>query len=83
MSQYLFGLGKGHLSDSADEIAKRHGARLVNHTDPGCGCGHGCRGDCPARARHWFECPNKGAPFDKQTADAVMADLAKAVRNDD
>jgi len=74
---YLFGLGRGWLPAAADEIAKRHGARLVNHTDPGCMCGWGCvSGECKSARRHWFEGPNRGAPFDERLRNAVMADLA-------
>ena len=66
VSEHFFGLGPGHLSDRADEIAREHGAYLVNHTEP-----HG-------ETRHWFACPNRGSPFDGATASAVMAALRDA-----
>jgi len=79
MSEYYFGVGKGHLGRRADKIAAKHGAYLVNHTDPGCGCGYGCTtGDCPENRRHWFCCPNLGEPFDSATARAVESDLRQA-----
>jgi len=62
---YHFGLHAGHLRAQADRIAKRHGAMQVNHTEPG------------GRRRGWFECPNRGEPFDGRTAAAVMADIDK------
>ena len=66
MSEYQFLLGAGHLSASANRIAKRHGARLINYTEP--------RGE----KRHWFSCKNLGAPFDGATARAVKEDLIAA-----
>ena len=78
MSEHFFGLGRGHLSAKAGKIARQHGAHLVNYTDPGCGCGYGCRGGCSANRRHWFACENRGAPFDDWTASAVMAAIDRA-----
>lgn len=79
MSEYMFGAGRGHLSDEADEIAHRHGAYLVNHTGDQCNCGMGCwPGQCERAARHWFATRNYGEPFDSATARAVMRDLAAA-----
>ena len=73
MSAHFFGLGKGHLPRRVALIARKHGAELVNYTDPGCGCGWGCTsGECKANRRHWFEAPNRGAPFDGQTAREVL-----------
>jgi hypothetical protein len=66
MSEHFFGLGPGHLPKRADAIAGKHGAYLVNYTEP--------RGE----KRHWFACPNRGSPFDDATARAVMADLRAA-----
>ena len=63
---YLFALGPGHLPTRADRIARRHGARLVNYTEPS------------GQRRHWFACPNLGAPFDAARAAAVLADLRAA-----
>lgn len=62
---YFFGLHYGHLNRKADQIAQRHGAVHVNHTEP--------RGE----RRGWFECRNRGAPFDQATADAVFAEIAR------
>jgi len=79
MSEYFFGLGKGWLPKRADKIAKQFGATVVNHADPGCGCGYGCSGnDCPARRRHWFACVNLGAPFDAERAQQVLAAIEEA-----
>lgn len=63
MSEYFFGLHHGHLKNTADRIAKRHGARHVNYTDPATG------------KRGWFHCPNRGNPFDQAIADAVFRDI--------
>ena len=62
--EYLFRLAPGHLPDRADEIAREHGACLVNYTEPN---GH---------ERHWFAGPNRGQPFDRQLADKVNAALS-------
>lgn len=78
MSEYYFLVGKGHLGKRADKIAAKHGATLVNHTDPGCGCGYGCASDCPENRRHWFACDNLGEPFNSATARAVESDLRQA-----
>lgn len=78
MSEYLFGLGRGHLTKKADRIARKHGVCLVNHTDPGCSCGYGCAGECTANRRHWFAGPNLGEPFDSRMARAVEADIDAA-----
>lgn len=78
MSEYLFGLGSGWLPESADKIARKHGARLVNYADPQCKCGYGCAiGECKSSRRHWFAGPNRGAPFDGQLRDAVMGEIRK------
>lgn len=73
MSEYMFGLGDGWMPKSAAKIAEKHGAVLVNYCDPGCKCGYGCSGDCPACKRHWF-----AGPFDGQLGSAVMAEIEKA-----
>ena len=80
MSDYIFGFGRGHLSQRAARIARRRGATLFNYTEPGCSCGHGCRPDrdCPANAQHWFAGLNLGAPFDTAMAEAVIAELVAA-----
>ena len=67
MSQHHFLLGPGHLPKRADRIARKHGAYLVNYTDR-----------ARSEKRHWFECPNRGFPFDEATARAVLDDLRKA-----
>lgn len=66
MSEHMFGAGPGHLPKRADKIARKHGAYLVNYTEP--------RGE----KRHWFCCPNLGHPFDGATASAVMDALRAA-----
>lgn len=66
MSEYYFGVHKGHLTAKADAIAKRHDARHVNYTEP------------DGRRRGWFECRNLGNPFDQRTAAAVLGDIDAA-----
>jgi hypothetical protein len=66
MSEYNFGVHNGHLKKQADAIAKKHGAWHVNYNDP------------TGQLRGWFGCPNRGAPFDDNTARAVMAAIEKA-----
>lgn len=66
MSEFCFGQGQGHLVEAADTIARRHGAALVNHTEP--------RGE----RRHWFAGPNRGEPWDSALAMAVGDDLRAA-----
>ena len=79
MSEYLFLTGDGHLPKRAATIAKKHGATLVNHTDPQCVCGHGCEpSTCKQSQRHWFAGPNRGAPFGGNLRDAVESDLRAA-----
>ncbi len=78
MSEFMFLVGKGHLGKRADQIARKHGAYLVNYTDPGCGCGYGCASDCPERRQHWFATDNLGEPFNSATARAVESDLRQA-----
>ena len=71
-----FGLGNGWLGKREQQIAKRHGVELINHTDPQCTCGHGCSpGKCKRSRRHWFVCQNLGEPFNRNTAAAVMAEI--------
>ncbi len=78
MSEYMFGVGAGWLPLSADKIARKYGAVLVNYTDPQCSCGHGCsQHKCKRSRRHWFAGPNRGFPFDKKMADAVMMELTQ------
>jgi hypothetical protein len=61
MNEYLFGTGPGFLPETADKIARAHGAVLVNHTDPQCTCGKGCApSNCNQSRRHWFACDNAG-----------------------
>lgn len=77
MTEFMFGVGTGHLSSRAAKAAKKEGATLVNHVDPGCRCGWGYNNnDCSACKRHWFAGPNYGAPFNGQLAERVL----KAVR---
>jgi hypothetical protein len=66
MCHYMFGAGNGHLPKKAEAIAKKHGGRLVNHTEPN------------GRKCHWFATRNLGQPHDGQVAIAVIADLEKA-----
>lgn len=77
--EHIFGLGPGHLPQRAAKIAARHGATLVNFTDPQCQCGHGGHGCAPSKCkRHWFVCVNLGEPFNSRRARAVTEALALA-----
>lgn len=79
MSEYMFGCGDGWLPKRADKIARKHDAYLVNHTEPQCRCGYGCRPyECKASRRHWFATRNFGSPHDQRTANAVLEDLRTA-----
>jgi hypothetical protein len=60
---FLFGMGTGHRSVSVARIAKKHGARLVNYTEP------------DGRKRHWFAAENLGAPHDEWRACQVLAEI--------
>ena len=78
MNEYLFLLGEGFLPKKAAKIGAQNGATLVNHCDPGCGCGYGCGGDCPARKRHWFAAENRGDTINGALADTIAAALTAA-----
>ena len=69
MGEHFFGTGRGRVSarESArlERIARRHGASFVAVSLPGDG------------PRYWFLCPNRGEPFDGETARAVMADVGE------
>lgn len=79
MNEYLFLLGPGHLPRSAARIAEKHGATLVNYTDPQCKCGHGCAPSaCPASRRHWFAAANRGEPFNRTLSATLSTALAAA-----
>lgn len=60
MSEYFFGLGPGHLSSKVERAAEEAGGTLVNYTEPS------------GERRHWFACPNMGAPFDQDRAERVL-----------
>lgn len=66
MSDYFFGTGTGLVSARAESkinaIAKKHGAGFTNHS---------LAGDGP---RYWFAAPNRGEPFNEDTATAVLAE---------
>ena len=68
---YFFGPVRQRVSlqdaQRADKIARAHGATFVGPvTLPG------------NPLRGWFEAPNRGAPFDDATRDAVLADVESA-----
>lgn len=65
---YLFGAGPGWLPVEADEIARRHGARLINAEDP--------TGRLTSRRRHWFVCENSSNAWAVERA--VLRDLRAA-----
>ena len=77
MGPYIFGCGDGWLTRKDMAIAKEHGAKGVNYTDPQCTCGYGCRsGHCRSSRRHWFTCSNLGHPHDQRVAHDVHTALA-------
>jgi hypothetical protein len=70
MSEHHFGLGRGRVSKEdyrrIDQIAAKHGATFTNPNLPGDGW------------RYWFSCPNRGQPFDGDTARAVLGEVEAA-----
>lgn len=62
---FIFGMGSGHLNAKAAAIAKKHGARLVNHVSRRNG-----------RKRHWFACENLGNPHDQNRARTILEEIA-------
>ena len=70
MSEFFFGLHRGHLTNQANKIAKKHGAWHINYDE--------FRGPGQTEKRGWFACLNRGNPFDQATANAVMADIEAA-----
>jgi hypothetical protein len=70
MSEYLFGVSRQKPTRKAakkmEQIAKRHGAWLIEARIPGTGY------------QRWFASPNLGDPFDRARAKRVHDDLVKA-----
>lgn len=71
MSEYMFGYGRGRVTkarrEQAEAIAKKHGAYFCgNPAIPGTGY-------C-----YWFATRNYGEPFNRQTENAVLAELKAA-----
>lgn len=70
MSEYMFGVSRQKPTRKAakkmEQIAKRHGAYLVEARIPGTGY------------QRWFAGPNLGHPFDRAMSKAVYEDLVKA-----
>lgn len=70
MSEYMFGVSRQKPTRKAakkmEQIAKQHGAYLVEATIPGTGY------------QRWFAGPNLGNPFDQRMSNDVNADLVKA-----
>jgi hypothetical protein len=70
VSDYFFGLGRGYVDKvtraRADDIAAEHGAWFVLVDLPGEGW------------RYWFAGPNRGEPFDRDLARAVLDELDAA-----
>lgn len=68
MSEHMFGLYRGHLSARLVKAVEKKFPRVAvnNYTDP--------RGE----KRGWFSAPNRGNPFDNQTATEVM-DFARSI----
>jgi hypothetical protein len=66
---HFFGLGKGKVSATErkriNKILESHQADFVIYQEPN------------GELRYWFECENKGEPFDQQTATAVMKEVGQ------
>jgi hypothetical protein len=78
-NEFIFLLGDGHLPSRAAKIATKHDAKLINHTDPQCKCGHNCElFECKWSRRHWFVSENLGEPFNTKVREAVEAALDAA-----
>jgi hypothetical protein len=81
MSEYLFGVGSGQISDReakrVEKIASKHGATFVRWCGPECLCGRNCGG---CNYRFWFAGPNRGKPFDEWMADDVLAEVGEIKR---
>ena len=69
MSEYFFGTGSGKVAKSKaarlDALASKHGCFFVAVK-------------LPEGARYWFGGPNRGEPFDRKMARAVLADAERA-----
>jgi hypothetical protein len=63
---HFFGLHQGFLKAKAERIARRHGASHINYHDPN------------GQRRGWFECENRGEPFNSQTSYEVFTDIHRA-----
>lgn len=65
--EYMFGVVRGEVTlreyRRCSAIARKHGASFTGGNLPGTG------------PQHWFTAPNRGAPFDGQTARDVMAEV--------
>lgn len=68
--EYFFLVGRGYVDDrtraAVDRVAAKHGVTFVRVNLPGEGW------------RFWFSGPNRGAPFDRELAARVRADLDAA-----
>lgn len=66
---HFFGLGKGKVSATErkriNKILESHQAEFVIYQEPN------------GELRYWFECENKGEPFDSWTATAVMKEVGQ------
>ena len=66
---YFFGLGKGKVGAKErkriDRILESHQADFVIYEEPN------------GELRYWFECENKGEPFDSWTANAVLKEVGE------
>lgn len=73
MSEYFFGLYRGHLSAKLIRAVERKfpEVSVVNYTEP--------RGE----KRGWFAGPNRGSPFDDRLGQAVMAYARSVARGKD
>lgn len=73
-SPYIFGVANNWGRTAAWErerrhaIAERHGCEWTEIWDKASACW-----------KSWFSCPNRGEPFDSQTADAVMREVSEKV----
>lgn len=73
MSEHMFGVTRRRLPAAEvkrrDRICRKHGGYGYTQYDESHGTAHG------GRWIGWFSGPNRGDPFDRQLAHAVMAEV--------
>jgi hypothetical protein len=72
MAEYHFGLGYYKIRPTTARVLHR-----IARKHAGAGAGF-VTAHMPEGARFWFVIPNKGEPFDRDTAAAILAEAAQA-----